>query len=275
MAADFFGIGSDELAAISAAPITFFGSVALVAAFIWGIMRWRYGETINKLKERVEHRDEEIARLTKRNVEQETRARDAESLAKSFDKRLDELVDESIARDRQLLDLTAELQQARADLEAANSKSTAIRLVDPDTKPVPAPKASKPVPVHHMLEEAQKRLEPRRLFEGKWYSLVAKLMKLGGSKARISTAMNADDGALYAQDIHSAFAGGGWEVETKTLFEGPRSKFGLSLAVEDPQQLTDIQTAILAAFQEIGIEIDLAKGGVGTDVEIQIGVRQD
>lgn len=257
----------ENWAVVVAAPLAFVIAVAIAAIIIWGAMEWAYRTSQNKAKERLEERDERISTLKEKATEREDRIKALEAQVKDQEGQINTLKAKCGDRDAQVTNLTSELQRVQSELEEANSKSIAVEFVD-------RPKAGTWAPQKIKLIDMQERLEPRRLTNSQRVKLVNRLRGLG-KFAKVATAMKAEDGGLYSDDLVRAFAAAGWDVDAATLYGGPRSKFGLSLAVENPTQLTAIQTAIFAAFHDSGIEIDLAKGGEGVDAEIQIGVRQD
>lgn len=259
MAVDLFGIGSEELAAISAAPITFLGAVGLVGFGIWVVMRWRYRETINKLKERVEHRDDEIARLTKRSGEQEERAKAAEAEVKECDRKIDELVDEAIARDAQMLDQVTELQKVRADLEIARQT---IRLEFVEPEPL-QPSVPKPV----RLERKGPLRPPRRLTQTDKVELRKFLNGVEGV-ARIVTDPMVIDAEDFKADFVEVFEASGWHVLTDYSARDAPVRGGLGVRLDGDHDF--IPSEFCVALSRTGILYQPIDGKHEADVELWI-----
>lgn len=136
---DFIGTLKENWAAVMAAPWAFVLVTALLGVGLWRVFEWRYHETIAKLKERVEHRDDDIAKLkgqvaeaqghlTQRDgrieaLEADVRARDAriknlEAAVKERDHQNETLTAEIADRDARLAALEAEVKSRDEKISA-------------------------------------------------------------------------------------------------------------------------------------------------------------
>lgn len=273
--------------------------LAIMAAV--GVGLWRASKAISKaevaglnaaissLNERIKHRDEEIAHLKDRSAESKAQLteRDGrinvlEVRVKDRDKLIKDLEEEGIDRFSQVMILTDELKQARADLEAANSKSIAVEFVDGEANPfakkfdfsgVEGSRAKKPAGAKRNLFDLQKAIEPRRLNDDQKAAIKLSLKGLG-ARISIVTAMNADDANGLRDDLREAFGAAGWKVETLTSMSTYPSRAGLELVVNNPQGLTAMETRLHEALFAADLPHDLIRATTMAEAELRIVKRQ-
>jgi hypothetical protein len=295
--ADPTAITGEQLAAVSAAPLPFFGALlaawAITTTVTWLIVNQSKKDQIDTLNERIKHRDEEIERLKARAADakdeaskREDRIKAAEAEVKSYDGQIDKLANDAIARDRQLLDLTEELQKARADLEAAKSKSVAVEFVDRVPAPVPTPDGHKPsresalpnqlaVAASHirkplLLEVRGRHGNARRLTRAHNIELMNYLKGVSG-KVRIVMDEGVPDADIYGSDFIKLFKAAGWQVSGASTFAEDPVPGGLMVCCTGDDDTIPLEFTV--SLFEAGIPFGIVKEEHEADIELRVVQR--
>lgn len=113
------------------------------------------------------------------------------------------------------------------------------------------------------LEARVTRLQPRRLDAAQREGIRAAVAGFASSVS-IAADMAAADARGLVADLSAAFQSAGWVVSSPMvggLGNPPPSGFGVN--VTDPDNMTEAQTAFVAALRSIDIEFDLRRGVMG------------
>ncbi len=164
--ADPSNISSEQWDAVWAAPFPFFSALILLwmstAGLTAAALHLLKKNQIETLKERISHRDDEVARLKELAAQHaselaasDARVKGAEAKALEQVLRIRALETEAKARDAQVVELTGQLQEVRAELEATTAGS-------PSSSREPFP----PAPSQPARRNRRHRLFPPALRQG-------------------------------------------------------------------------------------------------------------
>jgi hypothetical protein len=276
---DIVGTLERNWPAVTAAPWAFAVVTAVISIVVWTVMRWRYGETVAKLKERIEDRDHEIARLAKQKGELEARSNAAEAEVEELWNRNIELVNEAVVRDRQLLDLNDELQKTRDGLQEAEGKNVLVEFVERRPAPAPQQPSRRIGVVDHVAQaashvrkplrlEAQKRkVQARRLTEQQKVELRRSLIVRHG-EAQIIMDEGAPDAKIYGEDFADLFSTSGWIVRKTSTFAEDPAIGGLQVCYGDDNDVISLEFA--RSLLSLGIPFSQLKANFGGSIQLRI-----
>lgn len=253
------------------APEAFFGALAVCIGGIWAVVDVIY-------RARITNRDEDLAKLRKQLSDErallagrEGRVAELEAQVRGRDEQISALNTAALDRDGQVIEMTAQLQKVRGELQDAQNRSLKVEFVEPEPLPKIPPATVTPAALKFMA--LQKALSPRRLKDSQKAGIA---LALAGLKARISiqAALDFGDDDEFKDDLRASFASGGWIVETSTTTTREASPEGLILGVGSIDAMSEAETRAFNALMGAGLPVQLERMGSSADVVLIITRRK-